>query len=294
MASQVVRNQAEWDAIKRDFAGYIEIRNTAGVIEVGERKGWEVTATGSATVTAYDSAKVTATGSATVTAYDSATVTAYDSAKVTATGSATVTAYDSATVRAYASATVTAYDSATVRAYDSATVTAYDSATVTAYDSATVRAYDSATVTARANVQIVRLSERANLSVAGNARIVTPPNTAEEWVDYYGLAVKDGAVLAYKAVRDNLHSHYDNTFVYAIGETYKHDCPADRVSCGVGLHVAPLYWARMFGDNHMDQDFRIIEVSVPLDALVIPKYGDGKARTSELTVIREVPKEEWR
>ena len=71
-------------------------------------------ATGSATVTAYDSATVRATGSATVTAYDSATVTA--------TGSVMVTAYNSATVRATGSATVTAYDSATVRAYDSATV----------------------------------------------------------------------------------------------------------------------------------------------------------------------------
>ena len=79
-------------------------------------------ATGSATVTAYDSATVRATGSATVTAYDSATVRAYDSATVTATGSVMVTAYNSATVRATGSATVTAYDSATVRAYDSATV----------------------------------------------------------------------------------------------------------------------------------------------------------------------------
>ena len=79
-----------------------------------------------------------ATGSATVTATDSATVRAYSSATVTAT--------DSATVRAYGSATVTAYGSATVRAYGSATVTAYDSATVTAYGSATVTAYGSATV----------------------------------------------------------------------------------------------------------------------------------------------------
>ena len=47
-----------------------------------------------------------------------------------ATGSATVTAYNSSTVTACDSATVTAYNSSTVTAYDSATVTACDSSTV--------------------------------------------------------------------------------------------------------------------------------------------------------------------
>lgn len=30
-----------------------------------------------------------------------------------------------------------------------------------------------------------------------------------------------------------------------------------------------------------------------MDKVVVPKYTDGKVRTSELTVIREVPMEEW-
>jgi hypothetical protein len=50
-------------------------------------------------------------------------------------------------------------------------------------------------------------------------------------------------------------------------------------------------WALEFG-RQRDDNFKIIECSVPLDKIVVPYQNDGKVRTSELTVLREVPLEE--
>lgn len=171
-------------------------------------------------------------------------------------------------------------------------VTACDNSTW-AYGSSTVRACDNSTVRARANVQIVQMSDYAKLVVSGNARTVTPPNTAAEWADYYGLTVRDGVVTAYKAVREDMTSFHDGSFAYAVGQRLTHKCDGNRErDCSTGLHIAHLDWAIRFGQEP-GESFRILEVAVPLDKIVVPKYGDGKVRTSELTVIREVPRDEW-
>ena len=80
-----------------------------------------------------------------------------------------------------------------------------------------------------------------------------------------------------------------------MGETKTHDCdPSPLVKCGIGLHIAHKDWAIEFGfDCARGDSFKLLECSVPLDKLVVPKYGDGKVRCSELTVIREVPRSEW-
>jgi hypothetical protein len=95
-----VTTQAELNkALKDPSDFYIDIVSPRGIwLEISDSKDKVVTASASATVTAY--------GSATVTASDSATVTAYGSATVRASDSATVTAYGSATVRASGSVAV--------------------------------------------------------------------------------------------------------------------------------------------------------------------------------------------
>ena len=65
------------------------------------------------------------------------------------------------------------------------------------------------------------------------------------------------------------------------------------MQCGTGLHVAHKDWAVMFGLEQIGNDFKLLEVSVPVDKIVVPKYGDGEVRCGELTVVREVPRSEW-
>ena len=105
-----------------------------------------------------------------------------------------VRARDSSQVTAYGSSRVTAYDSSQVMAYDSSHVTAYDSSQVAACDLSHVMAYGTSRVRAKANSQILRLSDDAKLEATGNARIVTPPTTVEEYADYYGLPIVDGKI----------------------------------------------------------------------------------------------------
>jgi hypothetical protein len=76
----------------------------------------------------------------------------------------------------------------------------------------------------------------------------------------------------------------------------KEECDMDRrIDCSWGLHIQSLTKAIKFASSRMD-DFKILECAVPLNKMVIPTVSlpdGGKVRTSELTVLREVPKEEW-
>ena len=60
--------------------------------------------------------------------------------------------------------------------------------------------------------------------------------------------------------------------------------------CASGIHVAYLDWALCFGGNF--DDLAILEVVTDIDKIVVPKNTDGKVRTSEVYVVREVPLEE--
>jgi len=143
---------------------------------------------------------------------------------------------------------------------------------------------------------VLRLSDKARIKVSGNARIVTPPTTPQEYAEYYDLPISDGKITLYKAVTSDMGAFYDHGATrYNVGETKTHDCdPSPLVGCGIGLHVAHKDLAIKFGFQCADGDsFKLLECSVPLDKLVVPKYGDGKVRCSELTVTREVPRSEW-
>ena len=183
-----------------------------------------------------------------------------------------------------------------VKAYDSSQVIACGSSQVRACGSSQVTAYDSSQVMAKANCQVLRLSDKARIKVSGNARIVTPPTTPQEYAEYYDLPISDGKITLYKAVTSDMGAFYDDGATrYNVGETKTHDCdPSPLVKCGIGLHVAHKDWAIKFGFESAGGDsFKLLECSVPLDKLIVPKYGDGKVRCSELTVIREVPRSEW-
>jgi len=187
---------------------------------------------------------------------------------------------------------VVAWGNSSVEAWGNSSVVAWGNSSVVARGNSSVEAWGNSSVEAWGNVQIAKYSEIANLTISGNARIVTLPQTVQEYCDFYGITVKDGAAILYKGVRPDMVSFYDNSFKYSIGATATNKCDWDvNDQCSYGLHVSHLHWALNFMRDK--REFAILECAVPLNKIVIPTNTDGKVRTSELTVLREVPPEEW-
>ena len=196
-------------------------------------------------------------------------------------------AWDHARVEAWGNAHVVARGEVTVEAIDAARVEAWDNALVVVGGEACVEAWG--------NVQVVKRSDRARVKLHANARIAALPRTAQEFCEHHGITVRDGCAILYKAVSPDLRAWYDNDFQYEVGGTFREQCdPSEDVACGVGLHVCHLHGAFRFGKGYYGRKFAIIECAVPLDKIVVPRANaDWEVRTSELTVLREVPREEW-
>ncbi len=223
----------------------------------------------------------TASGSSTVTAFDSSTVTASDSSTVTAFDSSTVRAFGSSTVRAFDSSTVTASGSSTVTAFDSSTVTASGSSTVRAFGSSTVTAYDSSTVRASKFVAVHHLSERS--TVKGGVIIKPKTDTPADWCDFYGVEVKRGMAVLFKAVEDDWRGGRKHAAI-----TYR---PGDKPSapdwdphdgCGNGLHLSPRpFMARTYCASAS----HFVACKVRVSDMVL--IGD-KVKVKTCTVLHEV------
>ena len=194
-------------------------------------------------------------------------------------------------VEARENSSVVAWGNSSVEARGNSSVVAWGNSSVEAWGNSSVEAWENSSVDGKGNTQIVQQSDRAKLLISGNARIVTNPHNTSEYCDFYGVPVKDGFATLYKAVRNDLTSFHDNSFAYHIGEASACQCdPSTDLSCSYGLHVSHLHWALSFGRGY--GDFKIIECAVPVDKIITPTNTDGKVRTSELLVIREVPLEE--
>jgi hypothetical protein len=190
-----------------------------------------------------------------------------------------------------------ARENASVVARENSSVEARGNSSVEAWGKSSVEAWGKSSVVAQTNVQIVKFSDAAKLTIAGNARIVNGyPQSIEDYLDLHGIAHKDGIATLYKSVRPDLCSFHSGPRVqYVIGETVRQDCDPDvSRNCSVGLHVSHLTWALDFGRSAAGcERFKVIEVAVPISAIVLPSECDGKVRTPELTVLREVPVSEW-
>lgn len=150
-----------------------------------------------------------------------------------------------------------------------------------------------AQVAARGSAQVIRLSEHARIDANGDARIVDKPAGVDAFCRHYGIEIRGGAAILYKAAGEDLRSLYDGTTQYAVGETLHDRCdPVSSRLCSHGLHAATLDWAVRFGLKS-GKPFRLLEVAVSLDGMVVPEASDGKVRAAALTVLRELPGAEW-
>ena len=275
MSEIIVKSQLDWDQIPDDFKGYIYIQSDTRIV-VEKRKGCKVVARDNSSVLAYGDSSVVALENSSVVAWENSVVNAWDNSVVEARGNSSIVARGNSSVWAL----------------DNSVVKAWGNSSVEARDNSVVKAWDNSVVEARGNVQVCKYSDFVSISTQGNARIVTLPKTLQEYCEFYGVTVKDGHAILYKAVSPTYSSFYDREFVYEPGEKKEVDCdPSTDRPCSHGMHVSHLLWALDYGRYY--NEFKILECAVPLDKIVVPTNTDGKVRTSELTVLREVPPEEW-
>jgi hypothetical protein len=320
MSEVTVKTQKDWDAIPNDFNGVIYINAAKEtIIIVRERKGWRVEAWDNSSVEAWDNSSVVARDNSSVEAWDNSSVVArdnssvvardnssveaWDNSSVVARDNSSVVARDNSSVEAWGNSSVVAFDNSSVEAWDNSSVVARDNSNVVARDNSSVEAWDNSSVVARdnssvagqGNTQICQYSDTAKIQTIGNSRIVWPPRTVKEYCDFYGVKVQDGHAVLYKALYksdDKYISPYNNNFTYEVNEikTYECDSRTER-DYSFGLHVAHMPWCIDLGRDW--DNLAILECIVPLDCIVLPKNTNGKVRTSKLTVVREVPPNEW-
>ena len=156
-------------------------------------------------------------------------------------------------------------------------------------------AWENSSVVAWGNAQIVDVLQGAKIKISGNARTVYMPKNIFEFMDFYGIKHTKTKATFFKAVHKFadgcFHSDYNEDFIYNIGVIIQNDCNQDtKESCGRGLHISHLDWALRFGQEWTD--LAILEVETKISDIVKPDDTDGKVRTSELKVLREVPLEE--
>ena len=139
-----------------------------------------------------------------------------------------------------------------------------------------------------------RLYGNGRIEISGNARIVYMPKCIEDFMNFYNIKHDKKKAKFFKAVHKDAHgyfSDYNREFRYQIGATIKEECDTNAVrNCSYGIHIAHRAWALDFGRDW--SDLAIIEVETDIDKIVMPEMTDGKVRTSEITVLREVPLEE--
>ena len=150
-------------------------------------------------------------------------------------------------------------------------------------------------VEARGNTQVVDCTDKHNIAVSGNARIVYNPKNITEYLDHYGIQQSDGTAKLYKAVHKRDGRYFSDKcgdFEYSIGETAIADglTMDQSVDCGHGIHIAYKEWALYFGKDW--RDLAILEVEADVSSIIVPLNGSGKVRTDKVIVLREVPLEE--
>lgn len=104
-------------------------------------------------------------------------------------------------------------------------------------DSSQVTACDSSQVTATKFVAITIHSKSAKIS--GGVKIKLPAiKTAKQWCEFYGVAVKAGVAILFKAVRGDYKS--SKGFLYQPGTAPEApDWDEGKAECGGGLHFSP-------------------------------------------------------
>ena len=202
-----------------------------------------------------------------------------------------VEARGNSSVEAWGNSSVEAWENSRVVARENSSVEAWGNSSVVAWGNSSVEAWGNSSVVARGNVQVLDCLVGGKIEISGNARIVHNPKNIHEFMNFYDIKHDKKKAVFYKAVhkKDNRYfSDYNNSFLYNIGQEIKIECDTNvNEDCSYGIHISHLDWALNYGAKW--HDLAILEVDTDIDKIVLPKNSDGKVRTSEITVLREVP-----
>lgn len=250
-----------------------------------------------ACVVADDAAKVFAFDNTVIEATDRSCVIACDATIVNARGNSKVYAYGNSAIYAQGNSHILAEDDSNIEATDLSRIDACDRSHVIATNCSTVMARDSSKVEVCGNVQIIKLSDNTKLKISkfSNARIVQPPKSIIEFLDFEGIKHTNTKAIMYKVVckiDGKYVSDYDRSFCYEIGKIKKEICdPNPNKPCASGIHIATLNWVLNYSEAIL-ADIAILEVETNIADIVLPTNSNGKVRTSKVKVLREVPFEE--
>lgn len=276
-----------------DENAYVIARNNTCVIAKGyshikARENSIITARENSSVMAFDNSSVKAFGSSDITAYDISSVVAYDKSCVIAIGNSNVVAT--------ANSRIEAFGNASIEAWGYSSVSAKENVCVKAFEYSNIIACQNSIISASGNVQVIDKQKNGEIQISGNARIVRAPQNISGFLDFYNIKHTDTKAIFYKAVhrtdqKDVFKSSYDPNFEYIVGQTKTELCNGDAsLSCTFGIHISYLEWALDFGLDW--DDLAIIECETKISNILIPENTDGKVRTSEIKVLREVPLEQ--
>ena len=215
---------------------------------------------------------------------------------VIARENSSVVARGNSSVIAWGNSSVEARENSSVIAWGNSSVEARENSSVVAWGNSSVEARENSSVVARGNTQVVdRQNSLGKILISGNARKVYMPKNIEEFMNFYEIEHTKTKAKFYKAVRKDekgiYKSGWNKDFTYEIGKKKKEKCD-DNINddCSFGIHISYLQWALDFGRGW--KDLAILEVETKISDIVMPINTDGKVRTSEIKVLREVPLEE--
>ena len=292
----VVKSQKELDDIPLDYKGriYIEFGNWWDKAIVKNNYYYSVVARENSSVVAWENSSVEARENSSVVARENSSVVARGNSSVEARENSSVEARENSSVVARGNSSVEARENSSVEAWGNSSVEAWGNSSVVARENSSVVARENSSVVAQGNVQVNEHSDAYNkpkIKISGNARIVYNPKNANEFIDFYGIKHTKTKAIFYKAVRkvnEKYVSDRNRYFEYEIGKLKKEICD-DNVdeACSYGINISHLDWALQYGRGW--HDLAIIEVETKIKDIVVPINTDGKVRTSEVKVIREVP-----
>lgn len=129
-----------------------------------------------------------------------------------------------------------------------------------------------------------RAAEREAREYEARRLAESRPAANPGWLERHGLEARDGEVIMFKAVRDDLSSHHGTRYVP--GTEVTAEDYADTIACGQGLHFSPTPRMAMTYDRDAT---RYLACAVDLATMIIlDGGGTPKAKARSCRVLYEV------
>lgn len=109
----------------------------------------------------------------------------------------------------------------------------------------------------------------------------------------------DGHFIAYKIVRNDYTSHFDQKFMNAVGTVVEMPrsevCDNRNLTCSHGLHFCSKEYLRYYGSTGTNDDRLVLVKINPADVVSIPSdYNNAKGRASKYLIWKDITEENWR